>query len=333
MIDSPLPTKPRLRGVWHQWACIVSVPLGLALVFAASSTRDRLALGVYALSLVALFGVSATYHRVNWRSLNARRWMRRLDHSMIFMLIAGTYTPFAVISMHGTLSLVILVGVWALALIGAFFNLVWINAPKWLVTAIYLALGWAAAATLPQLLEAIGVGGMTLLVVSGVFYTGGAVIYAIKRPNPMPTVFGYHELFHVLVVAAAALQYAVIAFWVVPSAGVRALVSELRAAVQPSGSAPRPAPRGGAAPQRGHGIHGLRCCWSADLSRSARSGRSGATWVWRSSSHHAMRSWWSSGSCIGGAPSAAVIGPRAASLSARRRSASVSQMPSMCELV
>jgi hemolysin III len=194
------------------------VPLGCVLVLAATGTRNRLALAVYAASLISLFGVSAVYHRVNWRSLSARRWMRRLDHSMIFMLIAGTYTPFAVISLHGSLSAWILVGVWALAFAGATFNLLWIGAPKWLLTALYLALGWAAAATVPQLLDAIGISGMLLLMVGGLFYTAGAVIYAIKRPDPLPTVFGYHELFHALVILAAAVQYAVIAFWVLPSA-------------------------------------------------------------------------------------------------------------------
>lgn len=200
--------------MWHQWAFILSVPLGVALVLAATSTRARVALAVYALSLMALFGVSAVYHRVNWRTLGARRRMRRLDHSMIFMLIAGTYTPFAVIALHGTLAFAVLVAVWVLAAIGASFNLIWISAPKWLLTIVYVSIGWAAAVAIPQLAEAIGVAGLALLVLSGMFYTAGAVIYVVRRPDPVPTVFGYHELFHALVVVAAAFQYAVIAFWV-----------------------------------------------------------------------------------------------------------------------
>jgi hemolysin III len=192
----------------------MSVPLGLVLVLAASSTRERVALAVYALSLMSLFGVSAVYHRVNWRTLSARRWMRRLDHSMIFMLIAGTYTPFAVIALHGTLALGVLVAVWVLAAVGASLNLIWISAPKWLLTIVYAAIGWAAAVALPELAKAIGVAGLGLLVLSGACYTAGAVIYVVRRPDPMPTVFGYHELFHALVVVAAACQYAVIAFWV-----------------------------------------------------------------------------------------------------------------------
>jgi hemolysin III len=208
--------KPRLRGVWHQWAFVFSLPLGAALVLAATSVRDRVALAVYALSLASLFGVSAIYHRVNWRTLGARRWMRRLDHSMIFMLIAGTYTPFAVIAMHGTLALGILIGIWVLAAAGTSFNLIWISAPKWLLTIVYMALGWVAAATLPQLAAALGPAGLVLLMLGCLIYTAGAVIYAVRRPDPLPTVFGYHELFHALVVVAAAVQYAVIAFWVVP---------------------------------------------------------------------------------------------------------------------
>ena len=217
MITPPASVKPRLRGVWHQWACVISVPLGMALVFAATSTRARVALAVYAVSLASLFGVSAIYHRVNWRSLTARRWMRRLDHSMIFMLIAGTYTPFAVVALHGTFAVTILVVMWSLALAGASFNLIWIDAPKWALTVIYLALGWTALATVPQLAASLGVGGLALLMIGGLIYTAGAVVYAIKRPDPVPTVFGYHELFHALVILAAAFQYAVIAFWVVPA--------------------------------------------------------------------------------------------------------------------
>ena len=208
--------KPRLRGVWHKWACAWSVPLGVALVMIANSARARLAVSVYAVTLVALFGVSALYHRVNWSSISARRWMRRLDHSMIFMLIAGTYTPFALLALHGPLALAILVVVWTGALTGAVFNLIWSAAPRWLHAVIYISLGWVAVATMPQLAAAIGVAGLALLALGGLLYTAGAVIYAVKRPDPLPAVFGYHEVFHALVIVAAAVQYAVIAFWVLP---------------------------------------------------------------------------------------------------------------------
>jgi hemolysin III len=216
MLELPTSGKPRLRGVSHKWACLCTVPLGAALVGVAGSARARIAMTVYAASLVALFGVSALYHRINWRSVSARRWMRRLDHSMIFVLIAGTYTPFALLALHGPLALAILIAVWAGALSGVLFKLVWINAPKWLVVVVYIALGWVAVTAVPQLLAAIGVGGLTLLGLGGLLYTLGAVIYAVKRPDPVPAVFGYHEVFHLLVIVAAALQYAVIAFWVLP---------------------------------------------------------------------------------------------------------------------
>jgi hemolysin III len=208
--------KPRLRGVLHQWAFLASVPLGLALIAVAGSARARLAVTGYALSVAALFGTSALYHRVDWRSLNARLWMRRLDHSMIFVLIAGTYTPFAVLVIHGPLALEILVVVWAGALAGIGFNLIWSSSPTWLHALLYVALGWVALAAVPQLAAGIGVVGLTLVAMGGVLYTLGAIVYAAKRPDPRPSVFGYHEVFHALVVAAAALQYTVVAVWAAP---------------------------------------------------------------------------------------------------------------------
>lgn len=212
-----MPLKPRLRGVFHQWACACSVPLGLALVIVAGTARARIALSVYALSVMGLFGASALYHRVNWRSVAVRDWMRRLDHSMIFVLIAGSYTPFTMLVLHGPLALVILVAVWGGALLGVAFNLVWSGAPTWLRAALYVSLGWVAVAALPELGDAIGLSGMILLGLGGLLYTLGAVVYAVKRPDPLPSVFGYHEVFHTLVIAAAALQCAVIAFWVLPA--------------------------------------------------------------------------------------------------------------------
>ncbi len=208
--------KPRLRGVSHEWACFVCVPLGAALVLVAADGRARVSAAVYAVSLVALFGVSAVYHRINWNSVSARMWMRRLDHTMIFVLIAGTYTPFALLVLHGWLATAILITVWAGALGGVVLNLIWIHAPRWLPVVVYVALGWVAVAALPQLATTLGVAAVSLLLLGGVLYSAGAVIYAIKRPNPVPAVFGYHEVFHLLVILAAALQCAVVAFWVLP---------------------------------------------------------------------------------------------------------------------
>ena len=208
--------KPRLRGVFHQWAFFVAVVAGAVLVAVAPAGRATLATAIYALTVAALFGVSAIYHRVNWVSASARRWMRRLDHSMIFCLIAGTYTPFALLVLHGGLATAILAGVWGGALAGIVLNLIWVDAPKWVTAFVYVALGWVAVAALPDLASALGVTAIALIGAGGVLYTAGAVIYALRRPNPVPAVFGYHEIFHLLVIVAASLHYAVIAFAVLP---------------------------------------------------------------------------------------------------------------------
>ena len=206
--------KPRLRGVLHQWAFAVSLVAGVGLVLEAGSVRARLAVAVYGMSVAALFGTSALYHRVDWRTLAARRWMRRLDHTMIFVLIAGSYTPFGLLVLHGTLGAVILITAWSAALAGAVFKLLWIDAPGWLIATVYVAIGWLAMIALPQLVDGLGIAAVGALALGGVLYSTGAMIYARKRPDPAPTVFGYHELFHLLVILAAALQYAVVAFWV-----------------------------------------------------------------------------------------------------------------------
>jgi hemolysin III len=210
--------KPRLRGVSHQWAFFVSLATGVALVLAAPSGRAALATAIYAVSVAGLFGASALYHRISWASVKARRWMRRLDHSMIFLLIAGTYTPFALLALRGTLATVILIVVWSAAAAGIVLKLVWIDAPKTLVAIIYVALGWVAVAAFPELIARLGVTATALVAAGGVLYTVGALIYAFQRPDPVPAVFGYHEIFHALVIVAAALQYAVVAFYVLPGA-------------------------------------------------------------------------------------------------------------------
>jgi hemolysin III len=212
----PLP-KPRLRGVLHQWAFFVSLVLGVALVVAAPEGAGTVATAIYAGSVAALFGVSALYHRVNWSTAAARKRMRRIDHTMIFVLIAGSYTPFAVLVLDGALADVILIVVWAGAAAGAVMKLLWIDAPKGLVAVTYLLMGWVAVAAFPGMLEELGVTATALVAAGGLLYTLGAVVYALQRPDPVPRVFGYHEVFHALVIAAAALQYAAIAFYVLPS--------------------------------------------------------------------------------------------------------------------
>jgi hemolysin III len=213
MVDQ-LAVKPRLRGVSHQWAFFVSLLTGGALVATAPEGRAKVAAAVYAASVAGLFGASALYHRITWASVAARRWMRRLDHSMIFVLIAGTYTPMALLALSGPLSTAILIAVWAGAAAGVVMKLVWIDAPKWLVALTYVILGWVAVAAFPQLYDALGITGFTMVLLGGLLYTAGAVVYALRRPDPVPAVFGYHEVFHVLVIVAAALQYAVVAFFV-----------------------------------------------------------------------------------------------------------------------
>jgi hemolysin III len=192
--------------------------MGTALVLSAPSGRARLAAAIYAVSVAALFASSALYHRVQWRSPTARVWMRRLDHSMIFVLIAGTYTPFAMLALRGALASALLIAVWAGAASGIVLTLAWIDAPDWLIALLYVLLGWVGAVAFPTVIATLGAVPVALVAAGGLLYTAGAVVYARKRPNPVAAVFGYHEVFHVLVIAAAALQYAAIAFFVLPGA-------------------------------------------------------------------------------------------------------------------
>jgi hemolysin III len=214
-IAAALPVKPRLRGVFHQYAFFVSLGCGVGLILAASGGRAKLAASIYAVAVSALLGTSALYHRVTWRPA-ARRWMRRLDHSMIFVLIAGTYTPVALLALKGALASTILIVLWAGALGGVVFKVAWIDAPKWLFALVYVVLGLVTAAVFGELPAAIGWLGAAGIACGGLLYIAGAVIYASGRPNPWPKVFGYHEIFHSLVLAAAGLHYAVIAFAVLP---------------------------------------------------------------------------------------------------------------------
>jgi hemolysin III len=216
--DAIAAVKPRLRGVSHEWAFFVSLFLGAGLIVAAKTPRATLAVAIYAVSLSALFGTSALYHRVNWRRPGARRWMRRLDHSMIFLLIAGTYTPFALLVLHGTLATAVLIAVWAGALAGSIVEMIWIEAPKWVTAIIYLSLGWVAVVAFPALWRDLGIAGTLLVAAGGLLYTLGAIVYATQRPDPNPAVFGYHEVFHLLVIAAAAAQFGAVAFFALPAA-------------------------------------------------------------------------------------------------------------------
>jgi hemolysin III len=209
------PMRPSLRGVVHQWSFFVALVAGAALVLWAPAGRATAACAIYALALAGLLGTSALYHRVTWKP-RARAWLRRLDHAMIFVLIAGTYTPFALLVLDGPLSDVVLIGVWSGAAAGIVFTLLWTEAPKWLSAGAYVALGWFSIVAVPQIAERAGIGALVLLGVGGLAYTAGAVVYARRRPDPRPATFGYHEIFHVLVVVAAAAHFSAIAAFAVP---------------------------------------------------------------------------------------------------------------------
>jgi len=207
-------TKPKLRGVFHEFAFYAALAAGVVLVLTAEAGRARFAAIVFATCLALCFGASALYHRPTWPP-RARSWLARLDHAGIYLLIAGTYTPFGLLVMSRGWAVPVLSVVWGGALAAILLKLVWVRAPKSLSAAIALALGWVAAAAFTQLLK-VPPAGLLLVVAGGLLYTAGAVVYARKRPDPIPQVFGYHELFHVLTVVAAACQYSAIAFFVLP---------------------------------------------------------------------------------------------------------------------
>ena len=210
------PIRPRLRGVFHHYACFGSLAAGVLLVLAAPGALAKTATGVYALALSGVFTVSALYHRIDWRP-SARRWMRRLDHAMIFVLIAGTYTPFALLVLEGPVATVVLVVVWVGALVGIVLKLAWIDSPTWLTALACVVLGWVGLATAPEIASAAGAGAVALIFGGGLLYTVAALVYALHRPDPVPATFGYHEVFHTLVIAAALLHFASIALYALPA--------------------------------------------------------------------------------------------------------------------
>jgi len=208
--------KPKLRGVFHEIGFYAAVATGVVLVVTAEPGKARTAAAIFASCVALCFGASALYHRPTWAP-RARAWLARLDHAGIYFLIAGTYAPFGLIVMSRAWAIPILATVWGGAFLAIVLKLFWVRAPKRLSAAIALALGWVAAAAFPQLLKLSTVG-LLLVIAGGILYTAGAVIYALRRPDPIPRVFGYHELFHVLTVAAAACQYGAVAFYVLPRA-------------------------------------------------------------------------------------------------------------------
>ena len=209
--------RPRLRGRSHQVAFVVAAALAPVMIALAPGIAARLVIAVYALAIAALFGVSAAYHRGDW-SAAARARMRRLDHSMIFLAIAATYTPIAAFALSPSSARLVLPIVWAGAAVGIVVRNVWHDAPAPVAAAPYLVVGWAAVVVMSDVWRSLGVAGFSLVALGGVLYTAGALIYAVRRPDPWPRTFGYHEVFHLLVIGGAALHYLGVAFVALPRA-------------------------------------------------------------------------------------------------------------------
>ncbi|MEC3979868.1 hemolysin III family protein [Amycolatopsis sp. H20-H5] len=202
-----------MRGHLHFWTFFGALAGAASLISLAASTvsaRAALATSIYGLTILGLFGVSALYHRKLW-SPRAYQWMKRADHSMIFLFIAGTYTPFALLAMPQPLGYIILAVVWGGAIGGVTLKMLWPDAPRWVGVPIYIALGWVAVFVFPELASHAGIAAVVLLAVGGLFYTAGAIFYATKWPNHWPNTFGYHEFFHACTVLAAISHY--IAIW------------------------------------------------------------------------------------------------------------------------
>jgi hemolysin III len=207
--------RPRMRGILHVAFFPLFLAAGVVLVAIAGSARGRIAMSAYGIGLAACLGLSAVYHRGRW-TRRTRELLGRLDHALIFLLIAGTYTPFCLLLLSGPLAYVVLAIAWTGGLIGAGLAFLWPTPPAWIEVAPYAVVGWVVVIALPQLMHTLGWGGMSMLAVSGLLYTGGAVIYGRQRPDPFPLVFGYHEIFHAMVVVAAATQCVMMFVWVLP---------------------------------------------------------------------------------------------------------------------
>ncbi|GIH77929.1 DNA-binding protein [Planobispora longispora] len=198
--------KPRLRGWLHAGALPVALIAGFVLVALGPTLQARLAAAIYAITSGLLFGISATYHR-GTLSPRLEGVLRRLDHANIYLIIAGTYTPFALLALDGAARVVVLSVIWTGAIAGVLFRVFWLGAPRWLSTALYIALGWTAVFVLPQLMEGAGVAAVVLVIVGGLLYTAGGVVYGLRRPDPSPRWFGFHEVFHAFTLAAYLVQY------------------------------------------------------------------------------------------------------------------------------
>lgn len=211
-----LAQRPLLRGWLHVVAALAMAVGGPLLVVRAPGPWAAAALAVYSLCMVGLFGVSAAFHRLRWGPVGRRR-MRRADHATIFLGIAGTYTAVAALVLSGWAQVLVLVLVWTGAAAGIVVRQVWLDMPKWAVAVPYVVVGWCALAVLPQLVAGLGGGGFAVLLAGGLAYSAGAVVYARRRPDPAPGVFGYHEVFHTLTVIGASLHFAALAVYALPA--------------------------------------------------------------------------------------------------------------------
>lgn len=211
------PVKPRLRGWLHAGALPVALIAGFVLVALGPTVPARLAAAVYAITSGLLFGVSATYHR-GTLSPRMTEVLRRMDHANIYLIIAGTYTPFALLALEGAARTAVLAVIWTGAVAGVLFRVLWLGAPRWLYTALYIALGWTALFVLPQLVAGAGIAAVVLVALGGVLYSAGGVVYGVRRPDPAPRWFGYHEVFHSLTLAAYVLQYVAVSLVVYSAA-------------------------------------------------------------------------------------------------------------------
>ena len=202
-----LELTPRLRGVFHLWALVGSLVAGVVLVILADGAVATISAWIYAAALAGMFGASALYHRFPWRSPVRRVWAQRLDHATIFVFIASSYTPFALLRFQGSTRWLALALVWTGAVLGVVLELAWLDSPRWLKAIAYMAVGWIGVLAAPQLLSAVGVATAVLLIAGGGLYTIGALVYVSRWPNPLPRTLGFHEVFHLLVVAAAVTQF------------------------------------------------------------------------------------------------------------------------------
>ncbi|WP_406399988.1 hemolysin III family protein [Streptomyces sp. NBC_00879] len=202
----PTPHKPRLRGWLHAGMFPAVLVAGLVLTALADTTKARIACAIYVFTACLLFGVSALYHRGNWGP-RGEAVLRRLDHANIFLIIAGTYTPLTMLLLPASTGRTLLWAVWAAAAAGIAFRVFWVGAPRWLYTPCYIAMGWAAVFFLPDFMRAGGIAVLVLVIVGGLLYSAGGVIYGMKRPNPSPGWFGFHEVFHSFTLAAFVVHY------------------------------------------------------------------------------------------------------------------------------